>query len=123
MSDEQIPPQQKPLKPGKGYGITALLCSMAPIFSFGYYGLLMLLMEFGPRLSFDWQLILIIPFFILVLASLPHAIAGIVFGILGRKTEGWLFASIGRTLCLLFVLLTLAAIIDFVVFPPPDLCK
>ena len=86
---------QKQLKPGKWYGIIALLCGLE---SFLVLLFLMLLELFGidfyqsPRREIG-----------MVLGSTwaPCAIAAFVFGIMGRKTEGKHYANIGIVFSLL----------------------
>jgi hypothetical protein len=95
MSDEQIPPQKKPLKPGKGYGIIALLCAFGPVMVLGYD---FFVVPHVRYLTSPWfETAIFLSHF-----SILCAIVGIVFGILGHKTEGWLYAGIGRFICLLW---------------------
>ena len=52
---------------------------------------------------------------ILVLLTLPCATAGIVLGIIGRNTEGRIYANIGLLLSLVFCLLLFVGIVILVV--------
>jgi len=103
--------ERKTLKPGKGYGIISLLCGLEPV----------VLLCYIWCVSTTWFLTPLFAILILLSAlCIPCVFFGIVFGILGRKTEGWLYASIGRMLCLFFGLLILGAILDLIFFPQPD---
>jgi hypothetical protein len=88
-------PEQKPLKPGKWFGIIALLCALGPVISLAYNFCVMPNMACCANPWTEIQNVL-------YLGSLPCTLAGLVFGVLGHKTEGWLYAGIGRFVCLLY---------------------
>jgi hypothetical protein len=101
MSDEPLPPQKKPLTPGKGYGIIALLCGLEPVlFLADWFCNSVLLHFFGLRIPYvisgSLQRLLI-----------PCILGCIVFGRLAWKTEGWHYARTGLGLTLLFCLFML----------------
>jgi hypothetical protein len=94
------PPKEKPnkpLKPGKGYGIVALLCGLEPVLVIGFTTLCDLL---NPAILYTspwYEIADVLGFF-----GIPCALAALIFGIKGRKTEGKLYAHIGLGLFLLF---------------------
>jgi len=98
-------PEQKPLKPGKGYGIVALLCGAVAVFPF----LSICLLDWFVPMSWLGELtplnIIIQAHVWLFLVSPVFAIAGYVLGIEGRDTEGQFYASIGRAFSVLYALL------------------
>ena len=100
---EPSPVPKKQLKPGKWFGFIALLCGLEPVvmLCYGY-----LVMPFMPCCTSPWQEIMMA----LGIGSLICAPAGIVFGILGLKTEGRRYAWSGLVLSLLYVLVFLVPI-------------
>jgi hypothetical protein len=99
--------EEKPLKEGVGFGITALLCglfcALVPVLILGFVVLILPILPCCSPLA-------TIPF-VLFLISIPCAIAGIVFGLLGRKTDGRIFAWIGLAPSLLYGVLVLSFLI------------
>ena len=118
--DEQPPLEETvetPLKPGKRYGVLSVLCGLYPILAIAYCFMVIFLVQAainsgsmsppGTFLTF----IIFIPFHISPLII----IAGIVFGIWGRKTEGRRYAIIGLVLSSLSALLVFA-IVAFIAY-------
>jgi hypothetical protein len=99
MSDEQIPPQKKPLKPGKGYGIIALLCAWEPGI-FAAYSFCLPSISCCESHASPWGEIQIV----LWLLILPSILASAVFAEWGMKTEGWRYAIAGTLLSLFWCL-------------------
>jgi len=97
---EPSPAPKKQLKPGKWFGIIALLCGLEPVVMLCY---LFFVMPFMPCCTSPWQEIMTA----LGFGSLICAPAGIVFGILGLKTEGRCYAWSGLVLSLLYGLVFL----------------
>jgi hypothetical protein len=95
-SPPAVESERKPLKPGKWYGIIALLCGAEGPFAIAVVCVFSLLGLIGAHLNI-WLMII----FGLYLINPLCAIAGIVFGILGRNTEGWIYAYIGLVLSVL----------------------
>ena len=91
----------KPPKPGKVFGILSIVCGAVTIFTIAFPFLLDGLIVPGAMSTSDNILIDII--FILFLCSPLFAIIGIIFGFLGRKTEGKRYANIGLVLNTLLV--------------------
>ena len=104
MLNESAPPKQKPLKPGKWYGIVAMLCGVETILFLCYS---VVVESFGLVYQNPWDKI----GFILGTPSLFFAITALVFGIMGRKTEGRHYANVGIVLSLSFGLLILFGLI------------
>ena len=98
---EPSPAPKKQLKPGKWFGFIALLCGLETVVAMCYA---FLVMPFMPCCTSPWQEIAMA----LVFGSLICAPAGIVFGILGLKTEGRRYAWSGLVLSLLYGLVILA---------------
>ena len=104
IAPDEHPPLEEtvemPLKQGKLYGILSLMCGLYPVLAIAYCVLVIFLFEVaidsgsmsppGTLLTF----IIFIPLHI----SLLIIIAGIVFGIWGRKTEGKRYATTGLVL-------------------------
>jgi hypothetical protein len=121
MSDEQIQLQKMPLKPGKGYGIVALLCGtvgfIVVLFAF-------LLVKFH-ELRYGWShgpfgaalFLLEVDSLALFWKSPLCAFAGIVFGIMGCDTKGRVYAYVGLVLSLLHVPLFFLVMNRFLVTP------
>jgi len=105
-NEPPVEPERKPLKPGKWYGIFALLCGaegLPPILAFFLTHLLISSGVIGPRDVWNiWIITVSGLFFINPLC----VIAGIVFGIRGRNTEGRLYAYTGLVLSVLCGLTT-----------------
>ena len=102
-NEPPVEPDRKPLKPGKWYGIIALLCganvclfllSIALVVVVGSLGLLT-----EPFRSV-WNTYAPILF----LFSPLCVIGGIAFGVLARNTEGKYYGYTGLVLCALYVL-------------------
>jgi len=100
--------KKTPLKPGKGYGIASLICLVMSV-------LFMFLTETFESSIFNstWYNIS----FAMETISMLCLAAALIFGILGRKTEGWIYANITLAiflLCgLLFLVRGIVAIIWF----------
>ena len=95
--DPPIETERKPLKPGKWYGIIALLCGLVPLLVVFYFTLLEVfgvnfyqspLNEINHVIGATW---------------IPCLIVALIFGIMGRKTQGRRYANIGIVLILLCV--------------------
>jgi len=101
-------------KPGKRCGIYALLCGAEPFFAVMFCAGITPLMDapMGHSMIVD---IIAVTAIILVLLTLPCATAGIVLGIIGRNTEGRIYANIGLLLSLVFCLLLFVGIVILVV--------
>ena len=104
--DPPIETERKPLKPGKWYGIIALLCGAEGLLAILAMFLTLLLVLSGvvtPQgmMWNYWSITLIGLFFINPFC----VIAGIVFGIWGRNTEGRCCAYSGIVLSVLYILL------------------
>ena len=100
-TNESEKTEKKTLKPGKGYSIIALLCSFVPVLAIFLNAVLgphwhKIAGELGPISLFGFLLALI-------------------FGIMGRKTEGWLYANIALAIVLAFGLLALVVFIGLFV--------
>jgi hypothetical protein len=96
--------EQKTFKPGKWYGIIALLCVLAPI----PVGLLNVM--FGAHVvggSLWYALPGLINILLLAVA--------LIFGVRGRKTEGHLYANVALIIVLLLGLFALVGGIVFFV--------
>jgi len=93
-------PVTKQLKPGKWYGFIALLCGLQPVLFLCY---VFFVMPFTPCCTSPWTEIAVT----LGFGSLACPFAGIIFGILGHKTEGQTYGYIGFTLSLLYGLFVL----------------
>ena len=95
-------PEQKPLKPGKGYGIASMLCGAVSVFPF----VSICLFVFVP-VAWDESTreSIVRAIIITIFISPVCAIAGYVLGTEGRDTEGQFYASIGRALSTLYALL------------------
>ena len=107
--------EKTPLIPGKWYGIFSIVCALEPILVIGYVFLVYLLViYFGIDISPPSGIIEYISI-ALFFSSPLFVIAGIVFGIWGRKTEGRRYANIGLVLSSLSALLVLTGI-GFVVY-------
>ena len=102
--DEQPPLEEvveTPLKQGKRYGVLLLMCGLYPILTIAF---IFLVVYFSPL----WYLpagsflgfVILTPIFF----SPLFVIAGIVFGILGRRTEGERYATTGLVLSSLIAL-------------------
>jgi hypothetical protein len=72
---DRPPPTQKAC-----FGIVALLCALQPVLFLGYA---FFWLSWMPYSTLHWLEIAVVLFII----SIPCAIAGLVFGILGRKTK------------------------------------
>ena len=92
-TNESDKTKKKTLKPGKGYGIIALLCSFIPVLAI-----------FINAVSGPFQRTIADELGQISLLGFPLAL---IFGILGRKTEGWLYANIALAIVLAFGLLAL----------------
>ena len=105
--DEQPPIKEaveKPLKPGKLYGMISVLCGLEPMLATAFVFLINLLIQFGMEGPGSYNPVTWIVLG-LIFGSPICVIAGIVFGIWGRKTEGRCYAIIGLVLSLLSALL------------------
>ena len=81
--------ERKTLKPGKGYGLASLLlCLFVPLF------VAPLFLALQPYINIPLPVLTNL----LTLIDLLCIVGAIVFGVLGRKTEGWLYAYIGLVL-------------------------
>ena len=104
MLAEPSKPERKPLEPGKGYGISALL--------FGVVGLFMLLGTILLVLLQDWDL-MDVPlswkwFVDATMFISPHCAFGALgFGTVGRNTDEHDYANIGLLLFIVYALFTL----------------
>ena len=97
-------PERKPLKPGKGYGIAALLCGAESCCAISV-GLLMVWLQTDVP-TFRLLIIAIaFPVLVLMLLSPFCVIAGIILGVLARNTEGRLYSYTGLALSVLCGLL------------------
>ena len=95
---------------GKQWGIYALLCGAEPFFAVAFLGLMIALYpENFPESTIP--AIAASTAVVLVLISIPCATAGIVFGIIGRNTEGRFYANVGLGLSSVFCFLLLLAVI------------
>ena len=107
MSLEPSPAVEKTLQPGKWYGRIALLCALEPVLFWSLRLLCYLLAPNYPQVD-TWFHIWFVAYYlwvpILGIGSLLLPLAGIVFGILGRNTEGRLYARIGIVLSLLYII-------------------
>jgi len=92
-----IATERKPLKPGKWYGIIALFCGLVPFLVVPYFTLLEVLgvnfyqsplNEINHIINSTWM---------------PCLIAALIFGVMGRKTQGKCYANIAIVLILLSV--------------------
>ena len=120
MSFEPTPTATKTLKPGKWYGRIALLCALEPVLFLGLlllYGFTLYGLVFWSPSSLDFigdnlgvrifaSLFLLSGccLYVLGFGSLLLPLVGIIFGILGLKTEGRTHARIGIGLSLLYVI-------------------
>ena len=95
---EPSPAVEKTLQPGKWYGHIALLCALEPVLFWGF-----LLLHYYLENPWIWYYATYYCVPILGVGSLLFPLAGIVFGILGRNTEGKLYARIGIVLSLLYI--------------------
>jgi len=96
---------EKPLKPGKEYGIIALLCCLAPFF-ITFFNVLFAAHVVNAPWYASMGLINILSF-----------MAALVFGIMGRKTEGRPYANVALAFVLSFGLVSLVGgIIFFILF-------
>ena len=94
-NDSNELPEPEQLQPGKWYGIIALLCGVESFLAMIF---LMLLDLFDINVyQSPWHEIC------LIVGStwVPCAIAAFVFGIMGRKTQGYYYANIGIAFSLL----------------------
>ena len=107
LHNEPLSPEMEtkklPLKPGKAYGITSLICGL-------YSSLLPLLVMLAAFQIVDVVRYLpeVITLFLLW-SALPSAVVGIIFGVVGICRErfftlGWFFAIIGLILSFLSLL-------------------
>jgi len=98
MKPQTTEEKEKHLKPGKWYGIVALLCGLFPfLYIMGF-------LVFGHRLDplqSPWHGI-VWSLRVIALLSVP---AAFVFGIMGLQTKGRHHARIGLSLAKLFVLI------------------
>ena len=104
MSTEPSQPERKPLKPGKGHGIAALI--------FGVAGLFMLVGTILLVLLQDWDLMDVPPswkwFVAATMYISPHcAFSALGCGIAGRNTDEHDYANIGLLLFIVYALFTL----------------
>ena len=90
--------ERKMLKPGKGYGIIALLCSLVPGIVMVFVCYVVPHMMPGHGVGY----VMIGIFLILLPLCILCVIVGIVYGIEGLKTEGWYYARTGLVLNLLW---------------------
>ena len=100
--------EQVPFKPGKMYGIIALLCGLEALLAALSYFLTIWLLFVGllaPSMASPLETFWAIVVMGLCLISPFCAIAGIVFGILGRNTQGRFYAYTGIVLSVLYALL------------------
>jgi hypothetical protein len=112
-SDELPPPieetVEKPLKPGKWYGIISILCGLEPLLTAALIILIIVCIAFGMEAPPDSSL-LTYTALVLFFASPLCVLAGLVFGILGCRTEGRYYANIGLVLSSLSALLVLGVV-------------
>jgi len=95
--------EKKPLKPGKGYGIAAMGCGLMSLFLLYYCATFPPIMDpWREMAGFLWPLCFV---------------AAIVFGILGRKTQGEPYANVvlGFTRLIVFVLV-FVVLVGFSIF-------
>ena len=98
-----------PLKPGKGYGIRSLFWATV-----GWLALFLFhILDVFSTLSPDslWSEI----FFCLILSSPFCIVAGFVYGILGRNTEGRRYAHTGIVLSALYIILPVVLFILLII--------
>ena len=100
-NEPPVESEHKPLKPGKWYGIIALLCG-AKLFLFLLS--IVLVLMFGGLLPEPWLNRWNANAPILGLLSPLCIIGGIVFGVLARNTEGKYYGYTGLVFCALYVL-------------------
>ena len=117
-NEPPIETERKPLKPGKWYGIIALLCGaegwLAVLCAFLFF-----LIKPWRSLEIEIELITLWMFLgsCLLLISPLCVIAGIVFGILGRNTQGRVYAYTGLVLSVLYSLLV-SLFIAYIILVP-----
>ena len=100
--------EKKPLKPGKGYGIAALCCALFPLLFFPFG----IILERCGVINFLGN-----PNDPLMPVCTWSCLIGtLVFGMIGRKTQGRLYANIALSILLLFGLLGLFSGLMFVIF-------
>ena len=98
------------LVPEKESGIRSLVYGTEPLFAIAFSIAVACCNESG-LFSSPIDLVLELTASILLALALPCTVAGIVFGMIGRNTEGKLYANIGLTLSLLFCALLVAGIV------------
>jgi len=120
-NEPPVEPERKPLKPGKWYGIIALLCGANVCFFLlsivlvnVFYVIGLLTDSTEPFMSL-WNTNAPILFG----CSPLCVIAGIAFGIWGRNTEGRYYAFIGLALSVLYVLTVSPFVVYNIFFSPP----
>ena len=96
IEPSQPEPEQKPLKPGKGYGVAAFLCVFVPI------PVTLLNVVFASHIV-GGSLLYALP----GLICLCCFVAAPILGVLGRKTEGRICANIALAIALSFWLFAL----------------
>ena len=97
--------EEKPLKSGKWCGILSILCGLEPMLVIGFGFLVNVLVinyDISPPSGF-----LLYVFRALFFGAPLCVIAGILFGIWGRKTEGIRYANVGLVISSLSTLLVL----------------
>jgi len=98
------------LMPGKESGIRSLVYGTQPLAAVVFAMAAVYCSDKG-LVSDTTEVLMGLTASILLVLTLPCATAGIVFGIIGRNTEGKLYANIGLTLSLLFCALLVAVIV------------
>ena len=110
---------REPLKPGKLYGVIALLCAAEIFLAVLVYSLTIWLLGVGlltPSITSPLEFLWAIVVMSLCLLSPFCAIAGIVYGILGYNTEGRRYAYAGLVLSVLYTLLVLLLVLPFIAY-------
>jgi len=104
MNDSNPAPSNKPpLQPGKGFGLISMLCGIAPFLVWPCSIMTIVILGLD---GFE-QIIIALP---CLLLNIFCAFLALVFGLLGRKTEGRRYADIGIAFALLFIMLQLGII-------------
>ena len=118
--------ERKPLKPGKGYGLASLRYGLAgPLLLLALLSIMWVDNRLGlmqSDMGFLWFSIVLD---VLIFVSPYFVIAGIVAGILGRNTEGRVYAYIGIVLSTIYgtwVSVYIANTFLFTLFFAPRCC-
>jgi len=107
--------EQIPLKPGKGYGIRSLFWAAVGLLALLTFVLIEWLISIDVLVSEPFHNSLWSAIVACLILSTPFCIvAGFVYGIMGRNTEGRRYAYIGIVLSVLYIILPVFLFILFI---------